>query len=196
MNLLDLFMSPAFAEAANNAKEAVHNQGGMNFIDYILYSNVINFIIVIAFLVWLNKVQKFTSIIDQRQEEISAKVLDSEESKMRAEFKLEQTKTQLSNSNEKIDTIVKDGKEVAKSLSSEIIVEAKKDAQELESKTEHVIDTKRTQAVSEIKTKITGAAFEIAREHIKQSLDDRMHQKFIDEFIEGLDNLKVELQNG
>ncbi len=191
MNLLDLLMSPAFAEAAHHAKEAVHNQGSMSFIDYIFHSNIINFIIVVAFLVWLNKVQKFTSIIDQRQEEISTKVLDSEESKRRAEFKLEQTKTQLCNSSEKIDAIVKDGKQVAKSLSSEIVIEAKKDAKELESKTEHVIDTKRTQAVSEIKIKITGAAFEIAREHIKQSLDDRMHQKFIDEFIESLDNLKV-----
>ncbi len=193
MNLLDLFMSPAFAETAHQAKETIdyHSQGGMSFIDYIFHSNIINFIIVVAFLLWLNKVQKFTSIIDQRQEEISTKVLDSEESKMRAEFKLEETKKQLSSSNEKIDTIVKDGKEVAKSLSSEIIIEAKTYAKDIEAKTENVIDTKRTQAVSEIKTKITGAAFEIAREHIKQSLDDRMHHKFIDEFIEGLDNLKV-----
>ena len=46
-------------------------------------------------------------------------------------------------------------------------------------------------ASNRVVEEVTNAAFIIAEQHIKEAVDDRLHQKYINEFIENLDNVKV-----
>lgn len=163
----------------------------MNFVNIVYHSNIINFIIVVVFLIWVTGKSETFSIIAKRREDIKQKIKNAEKEKSISEEELETVKKRLSNTDQEVQDIIKDAHQIADSLADRIRKETDTAVKEANNKAERTIEIEKTVASNKVMQNISQAAFFIAEEHIKQAIDERLHRKYIDEFIDNLENLKV-----
>jgi len=162
-----------------------HSSGGG--LEYIFDSNVINFILVIVFLVWLVKKVDLNAILAKKQTEIADAINNAETEKKNKLTELSITMGKVSNLKQETQKIVDESQKVAESLKESIMEDAGKQAEDLHKKALVSVESQKQQASNDITSKITKAAFIIAEEHIKQAIDDRLHRKYIDEFIDNVE---------
>lgn len=162
-----------------------------NIVDTILFSNIINLIIVIAFLAWIFRKYNVFSFITKKHDEIVEKIKNVEEERKYKKNQLQLTKAKVKNVNQEVMKIIDEGERIARDLSERILKDAEKEAADMQKKAHNLIESERKQAADDIIQETTHAAFIIAEEHIKQAIDENMHKKYIDRFINNLENIKV-----
>lgn len=158
-------------------------------IETILESNLFNFIIVLAVVIWLIKKTDVAGLIAKKRDEIIELIKNAENEKTVKQNNLNNTKIKVQNVSQEVKKISDEGEQVAKNLSENILDDAKKQAEDFQKKAESSVESQKQVVSNEIMTKITGAAFYIAEEHIKQSIDERLHRKYIEEFIDNLEKI-------
>lgn len=156
-------------------------------INIILHSNLLNFVIVIIFLIWVIRKVDLAGLIAKKQVEIAELIKNAVEEKKIKQNHLLVTKTKVSNVKQEVLKIIDEGEQVANNLSEIIMDDAEKQAADMHKKAVISVGNEKQMVSSEVRAKITGAAFYIAEEHIKQAIDERLHKKYIDEFINNLD---------
>jgi F0F1-type ATP synthase membrane subunit b/b' len=155
----------------------------------ILGSNLFNFIIVLAVVIWLIKKANLSAAIVKIKNDIIEIINNIENERAVKRNHLVNIKMKVQNVNQEVQKIINEGEQVAKSLSENIITDANKQAEEVVKKAETSVENQKQVVSNEIMTKVTGAAFYVAEEHIKQAIDDRLHRKYIEEFIDNLDKI-------
>ena len=166
----------------NNAE--THENSAINII---LHSNLLNFVIVIIFLIWVIRKADLASLIAKKQFEIAELIKNAVEEKKIKQNHLSVTKNKVSNVKQEVLKIIDEGEQVANNLSESIMDDAEKLAADMHKKAVISVGNEKQMVSREVRAKITGAAFYIAEEHIKQAIDERLHKKYIDEFINNLD---------
>ena len=156
-------------------------------INVILHSNLLNFIIVIIFLIWVIRKANIVSLIAKKQKEIAELIKNAIDEKKIKQNHLLVIKNKVSNVKQEVIKIIDEGEQVANNISESILNDADKQAEDMHKKAVISVGNEKQMVSSEVTAKITGAAFYIAEEHIKQAIDERLHRKFIDEFINNLD---------
>ena len=58
-------------------------------------------------------------------------------------------------------------------------------------RTQKTLNTEREMTVNQIRKNITDAAFFVAEDHIKNTINNDLHQKYINEFIDSLQDIKI-----
>jgi F-type H+-transporting ATPase subunit b len=154
-------------------------------------ANVFNLVIVLLFLYWIGKKLNVLSGLDNKLNSIKQRISGAEENRSKTENELETTRKNVEGVGKVVDKIKIDAAEIAESLSKSIISEAQVEAESLEKNSERIIEGEKETAAILLTNNLTKAAFDIAEEHVKQAIDNRLHEKYIDEFIEGLDKIKV-----
>lgn len=160
------------------------------FIELIFFSNIINFIIVIVFFIWLFRKFNIFNFIYKKRDEIVQTIKNYEQERKLKEHQLEVTKNKVKNVEQETEKIIDDGEEIAENLSERIIEEAEKEAANMQKKAHFTIESERKIAENEIMSEVTEAAFAIAEVKINEAIDSRMHQRYIDNFIDNLEKLK------
>lgn len=160
-----------------------------NILDTILFSNVINLFIVIMFFIWLFRKYNLLSLFTKKREEIVDTIKNLEHDRKLKEHQLELTKTKVQNVAEEVSKMIDDGEQVAESISNRIIEDAEKEAVNMQKKAHLTIENERKIAANEVMQEVTTAAFSLAQEKINSSIDEKMHKKYIDNFIDNLGNL-------
>lgn len=173
------------------ASEPVEVESAKNFIDLIFSSNILNFILVVIFLVWVSKKTKVFSAISETQNLIKRGITNSDEEKNKAESQFQANKKKVKKVNDEVRLIIREANGIASSLADRILGEAEIQSKEMDQRTEKVINVVDKAASHEVARDISRAAFIIAEEHIKQAMDAKLHKKYIDEFINDLETLKV-----
>ncbi|NLF82908.1 MAG: ATP synthase F0 subunit B, partial [Candidatus Gastranaerophilales bacterium] len=159
--------------------------------DTILFSNVINVLIVILFLTWLVRRFNLLAFLGNRRNEILETIHNVKEERRIKENVLEKTKLNVKNSDKEVEKIQEEGKEVAETLSRRILRNAELEADDMQKKAQLSIENESRMAKNHIMRTITNSAFAVAEQHIKDTIDEYRHRKYIDDFINKLDNLKV-----
>ena len=154
-----------------------------NALNLILQSNLFNFIIVLAVVIWLIRKVDVASLIAKKQAEIAESIKNAEDEKKVKQNYLAVTKNKVANADQEVTKIIKEGEHIARNISESISEDAGKQAEELGKKAVISVENQKQVISGEVMTKITSAAFYVAEEHIKQSIDERLHYKFIDDFI-------------
>lgn len=157
----------------------------------LMHSNFLNIVLVFIFIVWLIRKFKVFSVIGKKQEEIKQSIKNSEEAKIRAELELDSIEKKTRKSNEEVQKIIDSAEETAGTLSEQIIKDTHNEIKNLEDKNQKIFKGETQAAANKLSSNVSHAAFDLAEEHIKQSLDERLHRKFISEFIDSLENVKV-----
>ena len=173
------------------ALSAPEHHGAAGIYDTILFSNVINVLIVILFLTWLVRRFNLLAFLVNRRNEILETIHNVKEERRIKENILEKTKLSVKNSDKEVEKIQEEGKEVADSLSRRILRNAELEADDMQKKAQLSIENESRMAKNHIMRTITNSAFAVAEQHIKDTIDEYRHRKYIDDFINKLDNLKV-----
>ena len=160
-------------------------------LDWIYTSNIINFILVIAFLAWVFRKYNVLSVISDRQNTISQKISNAEEDKARSETELTAVKEKAEKLDGEVQGIINEANGIAESLSGRIKNEITVGIEEIHKKSQKSLEIEKQVASNEVLKDISRVAFVIAEGHIKQAIDEKLHKKYIDEFIDNLDDLKV-----
>ncbi len=204
--LIEQFTKPKgkfMAETAVNSKHFKYNQtqemtlsksnaehNDYNAINVILHSNLLNFAIVIVFLIWLAKKADLSALIAKKQGKIIESISNAEDEKKIKQNHLHVVKNKISNVEQEVLKIIDEGEQVANNLSENILEDAEKQSKDMLHKAKLSINNEKQMVSGEVETKITTAAFYIAEKHIKQAIDERLHTKYINEFIDNLDKVE------
>ena len=160
-------------------------------LEYILNSNILNSIVVFIVLVWIFKKFDISSAIDARQKEIDNMIALVENEKKESAKDLSHVEKEYKNTNNEIIQIKETSRHVVNSLIEEINKDLQKEIDDISCKTAKNLDEETSKACSDVSSYISRAALNLAEEHIKQSIDINIHKKFIYEFINDLDKIKV-----
>jgi len=156
----------------------------------ILHSNLFNFLIVILFIVWVIKKANLAELIAKKQAEIAELIKNALEEKKIKQNHLLVTKTKVSNVKQEVLNIIDEGEQVANNISESILEDAEKQSEDMHKKAVVSVNNQKQMVSSDVRVKISNAAFYIAEEHIKQAIDERLQKKYIDEFINNLDAIQ------
>lgn len=176
-------------ETVQHAAPCPVDTGGV--LDTVLFSNVINVLIVVVLLFWLIRKFDLLSFLAKKRNEILETIHNVKEERRIKQNALEQTKLSIKNSDQEVEKIIDDGEEVAESLSERIIQNAEQEAADMQKKAQASVETEGRMAANRIMQTLTNSAFVIAEDHIRKTIDEEHHRKYIDDFIGKLDNLKV-----
>lgn len=176
---------------ATGAETSVPTETHVGIFQSIYQSNVINFFIVIVFLIWVVRKTKLFEAVDLRKDTIKKSIREAEDKKVKAELELDAVEKKLRRSEDETAKILANGKQVSESLADRILKETEVGVDAVIARSQKAIEADKEMANARITKQVTDAAFEVASHHIKQSIDDNMHKKFIDEFIDNLPDLKV-----
>ena len=166
-----------------------HKVPAFDPIGLMLDSNVINFIMVLFLVLWLIKKANIHGLIEKKRNEIVELISRAEQIKKTERDKLNETRIKVCNADKEVAKILEEGDQVAESLSDNILTYSNKQAEEMQKKAEIAVENQKQVILDSVATKITDAAFYVAEEHIKQSMNERLHKKYIDEFIDNIDKI-------
>ena len=181
-------------EATNEAAQHVATHGGaehMGFVSYILHSNVINMIFVFCFLVWMFKKANVLGILKNSQEKIKAKIVKAEEEKSTAQKNLQQAKENVKDLEEQVKKILFEAKNSAESIYEKIQNDTEEKVAEIQKNLNRMLEVEKKSATEEVVTHLSKEAYKLAKVKIKESLTDELHHKYINNFIDSLNEEKV-----
>jgi len=186
-------MEPTYNTHTEISKIARPEEHGNNqIIDAILFSNLINVIIVVLFFVWLFRKFNLLSFLAKKRDGILEAIKSVENERKLRKTQLEQTKVKVKNVNQEVIKLVDEGEQVAENISARIIKDAELEASDMQQKALFALENEKKIASGKIIQDVTNAAFVIAEEHIKEAVDEKLHKKYINEFIDNMDSLKVQ----
>lgn len=159
--------------------------------DLIIHSNIVNIAIAFAIIAWAVKKFNLLGGIDESQKRIIEELRSSEKTKENTIKQLKQAEEQLSKAKEEADAIVKNAEKLAVKIKEDITAEAEKDAERIMKQAQKAIHNEKEQAKAEIQRNLTAAALEVAKDNIRDSLDENWHKSIIKDFVDNLSNVKV-----
>ena len=140
--------------------------------------NLFNFLVVLGFFAWLLVKFDFLGILDKKKDEIISTIRNAENRKKQSVKELQNTTNALKNIDKDIEQIVNEAKNIAKNIE-----------QKSQEKLKQGYESK---AKIEVSQKIANASVAIAKQYIENSLDENMHKELIYNFINNLENMRVE----
>lgn len=180
-------------EATHEVAQHAVSHGGehMDFWSYIFHSNIINMVFVFCFLVWILKKVDIVNLLKNRQEKIKETISKAEAEKAAAQKNLQQAKENVKDLEEQVQKILVDAKNSAESLYEKIQNDTQQKVEEIETNLNRMVEVEEKSATEEVITHLSKEAYELATSKIKDSLTDDLHNKYINNFIDSLDNEKV-----
>ena len=165
----------------------------MDTINYIFHSNVINFILVAIFFIWLLFFKlDIVNFFEKKSQHIKSLIKGSEQKKEDAIKHLCDTKDALKNVDNDVEKIVSDAQEIAKTIEEKSQEKLNSELVNLENRANILKEAHESKAKEEVSRKVALAAIAVSKEYIENSLDENTHKELIYNFINDLDELKVE----
>ena len=159
----------------------------------ILHSNVINFAIMIAvFAFIINKLNVAQKIEDMRAS-IQKKVEDSDNLREEAKKDYEKVEASLANVDEEIDAISRKAEETAKSFEATSKHDLENSVEIIKRNAEKQIISEENHIQASLMSDVSAVSVKVAQEQIKVALnnDRNLHRKYIEEFIDDIENIEV-----
>ncbi len=151
-------------------------------------TNFFNFILVVAFFVWLLfYFIDVVGILDKKSKETAKTISDSENKKTEAQKQLDDTKKSLQNIDSEVKKIISEANNIAKNIKSNSNLKLEEELSNIKSRENILKDAQLKKAKNNISVIIANAAVCVSKEYIKNSLDEKMQQELIYDFIDSLD---------
>ena len=122
-------------------------------------------------------------ILEKRRAAADAEITQAEEAKAKAEAIRAEYEQNMQDAKAKANEILESARKTATLQSEKIVKEASEQAAALKNKAEKEIAQEKKKAVNEVKGEIGDMAVEIAGKVIEREINEKDHEKLIDEFI-------------
>jgi F-type H+-transporting ATPase subunit b len=148
-----------------------------------LIVGLVAFLILFVF-TWKWVLPRFRQVLDERRAQIQGEMEKAEVTRREAEKQQEEYRTQLAGAREEANKIIEEARATAEQLRRELQAKAEEEAQATVARAQEGIRAERDRAFQELRAQIGSIAVELAERVVGQSLDERAHQRLIDEFID------------
>ena len=171
---LTVFLSAAVAWAST--------EGGHSMWPDFFY-RLLNFVILVAVLVFVFKKLNLKGYFTKRTETISNTLRDLEEKKKEAEKTYEEYKRKLARLDEETDRILKEYIEQGEREKAKIIANAEKAAAEIRQQTDIAIEQEIKSAKEGLQREIAELSVTAAEALLKEKIGDKDQKKLVDDFM-------------
>ena len=125
-------------------------------------------------------------IMDARQEEIEKNISDADTMKKEAMDMKEEYQKKLIDAKAEADEIIKTATKTAQLREEEILTDANKKASDILAKADKQVEQLKVNAINDIKGEVSGMATSIASKIIEKDINEKDHERLIEEFINGI----------
>jgi F-type H+-transporting ATPase subunit b len=139
---------------------------------------------VLFFFTWKWVLPKFKQVLEERREQIQGEMERAEAERQEAEKLLEEYRKQLAGAREEANKVIEEARATAEQMRRDLQAKAEEEAQATVARTQGEIRAERDRAFQELRTQIGSIAVELAERVVGQAIDERAHQRLIDEFID------------
>lgn len=122
-------------------------------------------------------------ILEKRRVAADAEIIQAEETKAKAEAIRAEYERNMQDARQKANEILDSARNTAAIQSEKILKEAQDQTFAMKNKAEKEIAQEKKKAVNEVKGEIGDMAVEIAAKVIEREINEKDHEKLIDEFI-------------
>ncbi|MGH2679747.1 MAG: F0F1 ATP synthase subunit B [Actinomycetota bacterium] len=140
--------------------------------------------LVLFFFTWRWVLPKFKAVLEERRDQIQGEMERAEATRREADELQEEYQKQLAGARDEANRIIEEGRSTADQLRRDLQAKAEEEAQATVARAQEEIRTERDRVFDELRGQIGSIAVEIAERVVGQSLDERAHQRLIDEFID------------
>jgi F-type H+-transporting ATPase subunit b len=140
--------------------------------------------LILFFFTWKWVLPRFRQVLDERREQIQGELEKAEVTRREAEKLQEEYRSQLAGAREEANKIIEEARATAEQLRRDLQAKAEEEAKATVARAQEEIRAERDRAFQELRAQIGSIAGELAERVVGQSLDERAHQRLIDEFID------------
>lgn len=164
-----------------------------SIIDYLARTNLFNFIIFAAIIIFLIKKLKVSAKMEESVVSVKETIEESETAKTESEVKLSNIEESMTHLSDEIDAILAESDERAKLVGTKILEDAQKTALVVKDNAEKALENSRVLLKNDLIKRASLASIEIAKSHIiaELSRNSELHDKLIDESIEKIEGIEL-----
>ena len=139
---------------------------------------------ILFFFTWKWVLPRFKQVLEERREQIQGEMEKAEADRKEAEKLQEEYRQQLAGAREEANKIIEEARTSAEQMRQDLQARAEEEAQATVARAQEEIRAERDRAFQELRAQIGSIAVELAERVVGQSLDEKAHQRLIDEFID------------
>ncbi len=164
-----------------------------NILQLLIKSNTVNFLIVLALIIFLYVKLNISKKTDMIRDEIKDYVEASEQEKCNAEQELTEIKNKIKNLPEEIEDIEKSADNSVRNLGIKIRNEIEEQKKDIANNAERLFNFETKKFKSKLTKLLSEKSVEIAKENALRQLneDKTLHSKYIDDAINELDRITL-----
>lgn len=147
-----------------------------------LIVGLLAFLILFVF-TWKWVLPRFRQVVDERREKIQGEMEQAEQTRREAEKQLEDYRAKIAGAREEANGIIEEARATAEQLRRDTQAKAEQESQGIVARAQDEIRAERDRAFQELRSHVGAIAVELAERVVGQSLDEKAHQRLIDEFI-------------
>lgn len=156
----------------------------------ILHSNVLNILLVALVLGIILKKQNVLGGIDAQRNKIASEIHSIENQKKEALAQLEDVKNRTANLKKEVDDILKQARDSAEALSSQILSDAQHESAKIVDNAKKRVELEQRAAMKGLEEKLLNDALSDAREEMARSLTAADQKRSVEAFLEELSQMK------
>jgi F-type H+-transporting ATPase subunit b len=141
---------------------------------------------ILFFFMWKWVLPRVNALLEERRQRIQRELEQAEETRRTAERELTEYRQQLSGAREEANRILEEARRTADQLRSDLQRKAEQDAQATVARAQDEIRAERDRVFQELRGEVAQIAVEIAQRVVGQSIDEKAHQRLIDDYIDQL----------
>ncbi len=139
---------------------------------------------VLFFFTWKWVIPRFKQVLEERREKIQGEMERAEATRKEADKLQEEYRSQLNGAREEANRIIEESRATADQLRRDLQAKAEEEAQGIVARAQEEIRAERDRVFQELRAQVGSIAVELAERVVGQSLDEKTHQRLIDEFID------------
>jgi F-type H+-transporting ATPase subunit b len=139
---------------------------------------------VLFFFTWKWVIPRFKQVLEERREKIQGEMERAEATRKEADKLQEEYRTQLNGAQDEANRIIEESRGTADQLRRDLQAKAEEEAQGIVARAQEEIRAERDRTFQELRAQVGSIAVELAERVVGQSLDEKTHQRLIDEFID------------
>lgn len=164
-----------------------HGAHEPSFFEYLVNSNVFNFLIAVIILGWLfGKFGLFNFFGDQR-DKIAKDVERVQAEKAQAQARLKQIEARTAGLNAEVDEILSQARQSAETLSAQIIENAREEAGKIVENSKRRVELEQRAAANQLEQRLLQDAIEDARSLLEENMSQDLQKRSVEAFIEEME---------
>lgn len=162
-------------------------------INYIGRTNLFNFVIFLAIIIFVCKKINVTGKLEAAKKDVVNNIENSKAAKSDSESTLKAIEESVAHIEEEIDEIIKKAEENARMVGGKILEDAEKSVENIKYNSKKTADARAGLIRNDIMRRASAASVDVAKNHIINELrnNPELHNKLIDESVDAINGVEI-----